>query len=356
MNWFVGSTFDIWFNFLKENKNVWMPQNWIKIIFTSLFTLRNTFISKKEFILLKKQNHPNFKLEDPIFILGHWRSGTTHLQNILINDKNFNYPTLLQVTFPNTFLVIQEKLKSKKKKMENKRPMDNMKINPKSPGEDEVAVWSMCNISPIGSRLLKNKESYYDRFLTFEDATKQEYEIWENSLLTFLSKVSGNDTRPLLLKSPEHTARIKILLNIFPNAKFIHLHRNPLDVFQSTKHLFDKVIRPSYYHKVDDEHLTNRIISVYRKMYDSFFEDIKLLNKNNFIDISYENLIEAPVEVIRNIYTQLNLVLTDETLSKIENYLNSVKSYKQNKYSPLNDELKTKIREEWNSSFKYWGY
>ena len=356
MNWFVGSTFDIWINFLKENKNIWMPQNWIKIIFTSLFTIRNTFLSKKEFLLLKEQNHSNFKLEDPIFILGHWRSGTTHLENILINDNYFNYPTLLQVTFPNTFFIIQEKLKSKKKRIENKRPMDNIKINTNSPGEDEVAVWSMCNISPIGSRLLKNKENYYDRFLTFEDATKQEYEIWKNSLLAFLNKVSGSDTRPLLLKSPEHTARIKILLNIFPNAKFIHLHRNPLDVFQSTKNLYDKVIRPSYYHKVDDKHLTNRIIFVYKKMYDIFFEDIKLLNKNNFIDISYENLIVTPLDVIKNIYTQLNLALTDETLTKIESYLNLVKSYKQNKYSTISNELLTKIRNEWDKSFKYWGY
>ena len=41
----------------------------------------------------------------PLFILGHWRSGTTHMHNLLGKDPNHTYPTLWQVIFPDSFLV-----------------------------------------------------------------------------------------------------------------------------------------------------------------------------------------------------------------------------------------------------------
>ena len=37
---------------------------------------------------------------DPLFILGHWRSGTTFLHNIFAQDKHFGYTTTYQTVFP----------------------------------------------------------------------------------------------------------------------------------------------------------------------------------------------------------------------------------------------------------------
>jgi len=51
----------------------------------------------------------------------------------------------------------------------------------------------------------------------------------------FIRKVQlfrGTEKR-LLLKSPVHTARIKLLLKLFPDAQFVYIHRNPYDVFRS---------------------------------------------------------------------------------------------------------------------------
>lgn len=38
--------------------------------------------------------------------------------------------------------------------------------------------------------------------------------------------------KPLVVKSPVHTARVRLLLRLFPRARFIYLHRPPLDVLQ----------------------------------------------------------------------------------------------------------------------------
>lgn len=356
MNWFAGSTFKIWWNFLSNNKEILRPNNWLKIIFISLQTFRNSKVVKKETKILEGKDIHSVKIKDPIFILGHWRSGTTHLHNILINDKTFNFPTLLQVTFPNTFLTIQNKMDSAIKSQSNSRPMDNMQISTQSPGEEEVAVWTMSNISSIGNRLLQNKEEHFDEYLTFENVTKEEYSEWESNFIFFLKKISFDDDRKLLLKSPEHTARIKLILEFFPNAKFINIRRNPFDVFQSTKHLYDKVIKPSYFHKVNDDHLLDRIIIVYKKMYNQYFRDIQLIPEGNFVDISYEDLIAEPHSTIEKIYEELNLDLSKTTRDNIDSYLNTQKNYKKNEYKDIDPKLRERVYSEWNQNFNNWGY
>lgn len=356
MNWFAGSTFNIWWNFLIKNKEILRPNNWLKIIFISLQAFRNSRVVKKETNLLENKDIHLVKIKDPIFILGHWRSGTSHLHNILINDKTFNYPSLLQVTFPNTFLTIQKEMNFKTSSNSNARPMDNMQISIQSPGEEEVAVWTMSTVSSIGNRLLQNKERHYDKFLTFENVTEDEYSEWESNFIYFLKKISLSDDRQLLLKSPEHTARIKLLLKIFPNAKFINIRRNPLDVFRSTKHLYDKVIKPSYFHKVSDNHLVDRIILVYKIMYESYFDNIQLIPKGNFVDISYEDLIAEPSSTIEKIYEELNLDLSKTTSNDIKSYLNTHKNYKRNVYNNTDKKLKNRVYSEWNQNFRNWCY
>lgn len=42
----------------------------------------------------------------------------------------------------------------------------------------------------------------------------------------------------LILKSPAHTARLKLLHELFPQARFVHISRNPYEIYQSTKKLF----------------------------------------------------------------------------------------------------------------------
>jgi len=46
----------------------------------------------------------NTNVEPPVFILGVWRSGTTHLHNLLTRDTRFGYANLYQALNPHTFL------------------------------------------------------------------------------------------------------------------------------------------------------------------------------------------------------------------------------------------------------------
>ena len=88
----------------------------------------------------------------------------------------------------------------------------------------------------------------FDAFYTFERAAPADYALWQRCFLWFLRKVTlrysgggrGSAPKPLLIKSPVHTARIALLLRLFPRARFVYVHRDPLDVFASARNMASK--------------------------------------------------------------------------------------------------------------------
>jgi len=75
----------------------------------------------------------------------------------------------------------------------------------------------------------------------------------EETFLHFLQTLTFKDTRRLVLKSPPHSCRIGVLLEMFPKARFIHIVRDPYLVF-----LLDRahveIALPSARHAKDQAH------------------------------------------------------------------------------------------------------
>src|SRR5215218_1967802 len=79
------------------------------------------------------------KVREPLFILGHWRSGTTYLHNLLALDTQFAYPNIYQVLNPHTFLSTERHSKALFVSPST-RMMDNVALNATVPFEDEFAT------------------------------------------------------------------------------------------------------------------------------------------------------------------------------------------------------------------------
>ena len=78
---------------------------------------------------------------DPLFVLGHWRSGTTFVHNVLACDKHFGYTTTYQTVFPNLMLWGQGFFKKNMSfLMPDHRPTDNMELKVDLPQEEEFAL------------------------------------------------------------------------------------------------------------------------------------------------------------------------------------------------------------------------
>ena len=237
----------------------------------------------------------NTALADPVFILGHWRSGTTLFHNLLALSDEFAFPRMYQVSNPHCFLTLPiERILARQAQASTsrKRPMDNVEFEPMSAAEDEFATCPMSLRSDMISWSFFRQEPFYDRFLTFRDAPREDYERWRNALVWFLKKVTFkyNCCRPLL-KSPQHTARVRLLLEQFPNARFIHVRRNPYVVFRSTQRLFETGIVPNAFQKSPGpEFQVAGILRRYKEMYDCFFDDRQLIPADHYTEIAFEDL------------------------------------------------------------------
>src|SRR5665648_1005332 len=99
----------------------------------------------------------------------------------------------------------------------------------------------------------------------------------------------------LILKNPANTARIKLLLELYPEAQFIHIYRNPYVVYMSTKHFYNKMVQAFTFQKISDADLEDHILWIYKRMMESYFEEKKLIPKGNLVEIKFENLESEPL-------------------------------------------------------------
>ncbi len=297
-------------------------------------------------------------VQPPLFILGHWRSGTTHLLNLLSHDNRFAYPNAYQVAFPHTFLSAEGGVNYKLLKLflPRTRPMDNMRLDLNVPFEDEYATCTTSQLSPYMSYVFPKRREYFDRYLTLRDVPEAETERWRNSLMTFLKKLTHKYQRPLILKSPPHTCRIALLLKMFPDARFVHIYRHPLTIFQSTQHQTKVALKWYALQDFRADHIDDWTIQRYRHMYDVFFDERSLIPVGQFADIRFEDLENDPLGQLRTLYERLHLTDFEHIEPPLRDYIKSLSGYRKNVFADLSPALSERVIDQWCRSFAEWGY
>ena len=131
----------------------------------------------------------------PLFVLGHWRSGTTHFHNLLAQDEQFAYPNMWQALNPPTFLSTELYSAIMKLAVPKTRLMDNVTFAPNGPHEDEFATCStLC--SPCVGWIFPRWAGYYDRYLTFRAGPEDEVDRWKAALMLLYKKLTWKFGRP----------------------------------------------------------------------------------------------------------------------------------------------------------------
>ena len=299
----------------------------------------------------------NATIQPPLFVLGHWRSGTTHLHNLLCLDPRFAFPNNYQVSFPHTFLsteAISSRLLSLF--LPRRRPMDNIEWSMESPQEDEFALCASTLMSPCMAWVFSERRERFEKYLTMEGLAPPEISEWREGFEFFLRKLSFKYGRPLVLKSPPHTARVRLLLDMFPEARFVHIRRHPYVVFQSTQ-LMSMVTLD--WHRLQRRHLSNLddwLIRQYRQMYAAYFQDRVLIAPGRLHEISFEDLEKDPLAQLQATYAALDLPSFEEVRPRVEQYVASLKSYRKNTFPQLPEEMRRRLAREWRQCFEAWGY
>lgn len=354
--YFSGITLGDWLSLLRDNRFVVSPSYLPRAISITIQSILNTPIRHLE-ISRYRERLSQVAVEPPLFILGHYRHGTTHLHNVLSVDRRFAFPNAYQVGYPHTFLLTEGIAANiANALLPSRRPFDNVRFGVDVPLEDEMAMASAARISPYLAFVFPCRAQHYDRHLTFLDARQEEVKRWQEELDWFLKKLTVKYNKPLVLKSPPHTARIRLLLDMFPNAKFVHIHRHPCDVFRSTLKLAEIGRRWVALQHTGEIDLVERIIRQYREMYDTFFAERDRIPTGNFHEVSFEQLDRDPINELRLAYEALKLPDFNEAEAGVRRYLQSISGFKKNVYGPLSAEHDQLVRREWRRSFEEWGY
>ena len=295
---------------------------------------------------------------DPLFILGHWRSGTTFVHNVFACDKHFGYTTTYQTVFPNLMLFGQSFFKKTMSwLMPDHRPADNMELKVDLPQEEEFALSNMMpytyyNFWFFPQRMLE----YCDKYLLFDTISEDERKVFKDVFLKLI-KISLYNTHgtQYLSKNPPHTGRIRTLLEMFPNAKFIYLKRNPYTVFESTRNFFTHTIKPLMLQPITEEELIKNYVEVYRRLFYKYEEEKSLIPANNLVELKFEDFEKDAFCITQDIYKQLDIPGFENAKNDIEKYLGKKKGYKKNQYKYEDLTVKT-VEENWGMALKEWGY
>jgi hypothetical protein len=137
-------------------------------------------------------------VEPPLFVLGHWRNGTTHLHQLLAQDRRFAFPNGYQTAFPHTFLTTEARdSRLLSFFVPKRRPMDNMEMALALPQEDEFALCTSCLKSPCMSWVFPRRRKHFGRYLTFRNVSPDEIAQWRAVFEWFLKKLTWKYRRPL---------------------------------------------------------------------------------------------------------------------------------------------------------------
>jgi hypothetical protein len=350
-----GITFGNWLALLRDNRFAVDPAYWWRAAIITMWSVANSFGRWREEAQYRAHLE-NVQLEPPLFILGIWRSGTTHLHNLLALDPRFATPNWYEVSFPYTFLRSEGRMSQLQNFfVPRARFQDNVQFGFDRPGEDENALCIITRCSVLDSWIFPRRAEYYDRYLTMRGVPPAQLTEWKAAFVWFVKKLTWKYRKPLVLKSPPHTARIRLLLELFPNARFVHIHRNPYSVFQSAAHT-NRTVRKYVTLQHVNADVEQETIRQYVEVYEAFFEDRGLIPGNHFHELRFEDLERDPVGQLRSVYEALALPSFGEIEPVVRRYVSSLAGYKKNHYDEIPTETKSRIAHHWRRTFDEWNY
>lgn len=352
-----GIDFFAWVRLLAQNRFAVHWSLWYVAAIVSVVSVGHTLLRWLQQLVYGRRVARTEIAQAPIFIIGHWRTGTTLLHEFLILDERHNYPTTYECLDPNHFL-LTEKLFTRLFRWltPSRRPMDNMAAGFDRPQEDEFALCMLGAPSPYARIAFPNQLPARAEHLDLDELSPAALASWKRAFRRFLQQLTLKNPKRLVLKSPPHSARIKTLLELFPDARFVHIVRDPRVVFPSTVNLWKSFFRIHGLQRPTYAGLEEYVFNTFLHLHEKLEEGKKLVMPARFHELRYEDLVRDPAGEMRKLYEQLGLGDFDIHLRpRLEIYLETIKGYATNRY-PLTPEQRAEIERRWGHVLRLYGY
>lgn len=325
----------------------------------------------------------------PVFVLGHPRTGTTHVHNLLSLDARLGWADTLSAGFPSAFLSLGGALRRLAAPLlDGTRPMDAMALSFDTPAEDELAVCALsAGASPYMPLVfMRDQEVFRDLYAlrgllevgeSVSNAKRRRRsdeggssaveplcleQRWLHAFSWFLKKLtvraarrcaaigkrqsshangaahksapldhSTTDSPPLLLKSPVHTARVRLLLRLFPDARFIYLHRDPYAVFASAAHMAESYYPFTALQRLEPGDVARFVLDQFELLHETYQADRALIPPGRLVELAFAELDADPVAAMRRVYRELGWPDFERVLEpQLHAYAASLAGFKKN--------------------------
>ena len=352
-----GMTTPTWLRLLAENKFAVAPHRWGLATTVTGVSLVNTLLASVQEVALNSRIRRTELAGDPIFIVGHWRSGTTYLHQLLVLDDRFAYPSTYECMAPSHALMTGGWLPGLLGfLLPNRRPMDDVQLGWEEPQEDEFALCNLGVESPYTAIAFPARLSKDGADLSLTDpATRRR---WQEMLHWFLQSITARQAKPIVLKSPPHTARIDAIREIYPQAKFVHILRDPFEVYCSTMKLWPALQETQGLQRPaarGDERLRAYVLATFERMYDGFAEQRSRIPDDCYAEVRYDELVAAPETTIEGLYDQLSLGDFREVKEKLARFVGSLNDYQPNRHQ-LSDADRVEVGKRWLPLMRPFGF
>ena len=274
----------------------------------------------------------------PIFIVGMPRSGSTFLHELLAQDPALRAPRVWEVMSPGNASEPDRGWRDSRVWHAAWCLWCFRRLAPQADAVYPMRARTPHECVAIHSYTFLSEEFVstchvptYEEFLRSADL-RPAYE-WQKRFLGLLQ--GGCPARRWVLKSPDHVRGLEALFSAFPDATVIHTHRNPLDSLRSSIQLTEVLqrlySRPQSRDKLEEREAHNLGWSVARMIE---FRDEHPELANRFVDVNYPELASDPMTVVRRLYRHLEMPLSNEAVSKMQNLARHRSVYKGHRSVP----------------------
>jgi hypothetical protein len=235
--------------------------------------------------------------------------------------------------------------------------MDSMAFHLVTTSEEEFAIANRCPLSPYWGLVFPERGADYDRYLFPEGFTPREKAAWQRALTTFLRALVFWSGRRPVLKNPCNTGRLPMLLELYPDARVVHIHRHPHDVYRSNLHLTREAhVLFQLQDPPPGGGYSERFLENYVAMEEAFYRDAAHLPAERVVDVRFDDLERDPFGQIGRIYRALGLPMTPRFERRLRRHLARVAGYRRNRFAPLPAEERARVNAVVGGLLRRWGW